>query len=57
MVARLYLRTPRSRIVHMAQLVQRKRHELLTAIEKGLVPPDNSPLSKRREIDVSLSSI
>ena len=59
MVARPYLRTPRHKIIETARLVQRKRHELLTAISKGLIPPDSSPnLRKKRnrygtELDVS----
>ena len=59
MIARPYLRTPRSKIIHAAALVQRKRHELLTAISKGLVPTDSSPTSRKKrgryakEIDVS----
>lgn len=59
MVARPYLRTPRSKIIHAAALVQRKRHEFLTAISKGLVPTDTSPTSRKKrgryakELDVS----
>lgn len=59
MVARPYLRTPRTKIVQTAHLVQRKRHEFVTAIAKGLVPPDTSPASRKKrrifsvEIDVS----
>ena len=59
MIARPYLRTPRTKIVQTAHLVQRKRHELVTAIAKGLVPPDSSPASRKKrkkfnvEVDVS----
>jgi len=56
MVARPYLRTPRTKIVQTAHLVQRKRHELVAAIAKGLVPPDTSPAAKKKKnfrIDVS----
>ncbi|ELU11727.1 hypothetical protein CAPTEDRAFT_112704 [Capitella teleta] len=61
MIARPYLRTPRSKIIMTAHLVQRKRHEFVTAIAKGLVPPDTSPsLKKKRkkysvELDVSVN--
>ena len=61
MIARPYLRTPRAKIIHTAQLVQRKRYEFVTAIAKGLVPPDTSPTlrkKKRRyslELDVSIT--
>ena len=58
MVARPYLRTPRTKIVQTAHLVQRKRHELVAAITKGLVPPDTSPAAKKKKnfrIDVRLS--
>lgn len=48
MVARPYLRTPRTKIVQTAHLVQRKRHEFVTAIAKGLVPPDTSPASRKK---------
>lgn len=59
MVARPFLRTPRNKIVQTAILVQRKRHEFVSAIGKGLVPPDTSPERERRKtfnykmIDVS----
>ena len=59
MVARPYLRTPRTRIILTAHTVQRKRHEFVAAIAKGLIPPDTSPsLRKKRkqftvELDVS----
>ena len=59
MVARPYLRTPRTKIVQTAHLVQRKRHELVAAIAKGLVPPDTSPATKRKKnfhIDVRTTS-
>lgn len=63
MIARPYLRTPRSKIIQTAHLVQRKRHEFVVAIAKGLVPPDSSPNMKRRrrkysvELDVCFSLI
>ncbi|XP_071791878.1 uncharacterized protein [Asterias amurensis] len=48
MVARHYLRTPRHKIVQAAQLVLRKRHEFLSAVSKGLLPPDTPPRPPRR---------
>ncbi|WAR10894.1 AKIB1-like protein [Mya arenaria] len=49
MVNRLYLRTPRKKIIEQAQLCHRKRQEFLTAISKGLVPPETPPgLRKKR---------
>ena len=38
MVARPYLRTPRSVIVQTTALARRKRHEFARAVAKGLVP-------------------
>ncbi|XP_074650800.1 ankyrin repeat and IBR domain-containing protein 1-like isoform X2 [Tubulanus polymorphus] len=48
MVARPYLRTPRGRIIQQSHLVQRKRHEFVTAINKGLIPPDSSPNFRKK---------
>ena len=62
MVARPYLRTPRSKIIATAALVHRKRHELLSAISKGLVPTDSSPTSRKKkgrytkQLDVSTAT-
>lgn len=47
MVNRLYLRTPRRRIVEQARAVQRKRLEFVTAISKGLVPPETPPSARK----------
>lgn len=47
MVARPYLRTPRSRIISAAQLTHRKREDFLLALSRGLIPPDDSPRAKR----------
>ena len=47
MVNRLYLRTPRRRIVEQARAVQRKRLEFITAISKGLVPPETPPATRK----------
>ncbi|XP_070570683.1 ankyrin repeat and IBR domain-containing protein 1-like isoform X2 [Ptychodera flava] len=49
MVARPYLRTPRYKIIQAAQLVQRKRHEFLSAVSKGLIPPEETPPLLRRK--------
>ncbi|XP_045177754.2 ankyrin repeat and IBR domain-containing protein 1-like [Mercenaria mercenaria] len=49
MVNRLYLRTPRKKIIEQSQICHRKRLEFLTAISKGLVPPETPPgLRKKR---------
>ncbi|XP_064646454.1 ankyrin repeat and IBR domain-containing protein 1-like isoform X2 [Lineus longissimus] len=57
MIARPYLRTPRGRIIQTSNLVQRKRHEFVTAISKGLIPPDTSPnfrKKRRKDLDEDL---
>ncbi|XP_022102326.1 ankyrin repeat and IBR domain-containing protein 1-like isoform X2 [Acanthaster planci] len=56
MVARHYLRTPRHKIVQAAQLVLRKRHEFLSAVSKGLLPPDTPPRLPRRPSNLHQSS-
>jgi ankyrin repeat/IBR domain-containing protein 1 len=48
MVSRPYLRTPRAKIIQAAYNLLRKRHEFLSAISKGLVPPDTSPSLKKK---------
>ena len=49
MVNRLYLRTPRKKIIEQSQICHRKRAEFITAISKGLVPPETPPgLRKKR---------
>ena len=47
MVARPYLRTPRSAIVDMTLKVRRKRHEFIRAVSKGLIPPETPPALRR----------
>ncbi|XP_025093474.1 uncharacterized protein LOC112563582 isoform X2 [Pomacea canaliculata] len=47
MVNRLYLRTPRARIIEQARNVQRRRLEFTGAIAKGLVPPETPPSMKK----------
>ncbi|KAK3082836.1 hypothetical protein FSP39_006705 [Pinctada imbricata] len=55
MVNRLYLRTPRKKIIEQAHIVQRKRHEFILAISKGLVPPETPPgLRKHRRRKYSM---
>ena len=48
MVARPYLRTRRSVIIDMTQRTRRKRHELLRAVSRGLVPPADTPPTMRK---------
>lgn len=51
MVARNYLRTPRTKIIQAAHLTKRKRYEFLSAVSKGFLPPDvssDSPQRRRR---------
>nr|CAD7400336.1 unnamed protein product [Timema cristinae] len=40
MVARPYLRTPRSVVIQTTALARRKRHEFVRAVSKGLIPPE-----------------
>ncbi|XP_054276599.1 uncharacterized protein LOC128995607 [Macrosteles quadrilineatus] len=47
MVARPYLRTPRSVIVQTTALARRKRHEFARAVSKGLVPPETPPTLRK----------
>lgn len=48
-VNRLYLRTPRKKIIEQAHIVQRKRHEFIAAVAKGLVPPETPPAMRKRK--------
>ncbi|KAH3754090.1 hypothetical protein DPMN_188750 [Dreissena polymorpha] len=59
MVNRLYLRTPRKKIIEQAQLCHRKRHDFLTAISKGLVPPETPPglRKKRRRYSMDVDDV
>lgn len=60
MVNRLYLRTPRKKIIEQAHIVQRKRIEFITAISKGLVPPETPPSlrkKKRRKYSIDLEDV
>ena len=54
MVARPYLRTPRHKIIHTSHLVQRKRHEFVSAIAKGLIPADSPPNLKTNKKKISI---
>ncbi|XP_071823282.1 ankyrin repeat and IBR domain-containing protein 1-like isoform X2 [Apostichopus japonicus] len=47
MVARQFLRTPRSKVVHAMHLTTRKRNEFLSAVSKGFLPPDTPQNSQR----------
>lgn len=57
MIARPYLRTPKTVIVQTTALARRKRHEFVRAIAQGLIPPETPPAQrrtrKRRYLDVS----
>ncbi|KAL3854879.1 hypothetical protein ACJMK2_014115 [Sinanodonta woodiana] len=57
MVNRLYLRTPRKKIIEQSQITQRKRQEFISAISKGLVPPETPPaLRKHRRHKYSMET-
>ncbi|XP_071941744.1 ankyrin repeat and IBR domain-containing protein 1-like [Antedon mediterranea] len=53
MVARLFLCTPRPKVIMTTVIVQRKRGEFLSAVSKGFLPPDSSPRTQpvRRDSD------
>lgn len=56
MIARSYLRTPKSMIVQTTALARRKRHEFVRAVAQGLIPPETPPHQrkrKRKHLDVS----
>lgn len=56
MIARPYLRTPKTVIVQTTALARRKRHEFVRAVAQGLIPPETPPLQRkkrRRYLDVS----
>lgn len=46
-VARTYLQTPQSKIIQMTSHVKRKRLDLLTAVHKGLIPPETPPSMRK----------
>lgn len=43
LVARPYLRSSRSRIIHTTYLVRQKRHSFTLCISRGLMPPETPP--------------
>nr|CAD7260701.1 unnamed protein product [Timema shepardi] len=47
MVARPYLRTPRSVVIQTTALARRKRHEFVRAVSKGLIPPETPPTLRK----------
>lgn len=47
MIARPYLRTPKTVIVQTTALTRRKRHEFVRAVAKGLVPPETPPALRK----------
>ncbi|KAK5648628.1 hypothetical protein RI129_003520 [Pyrocoelia pectoralis] len=55
MIARPYLRTPKSVIIQTSALARRKRHEFVRAVAQGLIPPETPPVQrkqrKRRYVD------
>lgn len=56
MIARPYLRTPKSVIVQTTALARRKRHEFVRAVAQGLIPAETPPMQRkkrRRYLDVS----
>lgn len=58
MIARPYLRTPKTVIIQTTSLARRKRHEFVRAVAQGLIPPETPPLQrksrKRRYLDVNI---
>ncbi|XP_060599500.1 ankyrin repeat and IBR domain-containing protein 1-like [Ruditapes philippinarum] len=56
MVNRLYLRTPRKKIIDQSQICHRKRLEFLTAISKGLVPPETPPGMRKKRRKYSMDT-
>ncbi|XP_025831611.1 ankyrin repeat and IBR domain-containing protein 1-like isoform X3 [Agrilus planipennis] len=47
MIARPYLRTPKSVIIQTTALARRKRHEFVRAVAQGLVPPETPPSQRK----------
>lgn len=56
MVNRLYLRTPRKKIIEQSQICHRKRSEFITAIIKGLVPPETPPGLRKKKRKYSMET-
>ncbi|CAG9813540.1 unnamed protein product [Phaedon cochleariae] len=49
MIARPYLRTPKTVIVQTSALARRKRHEFVRAVAQGLIPPETPPMQRKRK--------
>ncbi|XP_056638664.1 ankyrin repeat and IBR domain-containing protein 1-like isoform X1 [Diorhabda sublineata] len=49
MIARPYLRTPKSVIIQTSALARRKRHEFVRAVEQGLIPPETPPMLRKKK--------
>ncbi|XP_044747423.1 ankyrin repeat and IBR domain-containing protein 1-like [Coccinella septempunctata] len=49
MIARSYLRTPKTMIVQTTALARRKRHEFVRAVAQGLIPPETPPHQRKRK--------
>ncbi|KAF5282513.1 hypothetical protein FQA39_LY04920 [Lamprigera yunnana] len=47
MIARPYLRTPKSAIMQTSALARRKRHEFVRAVAQGLIPPETPPIQRK----------
>ncbi|GFT96564.1 ankyrin repeat and IBR domain-containing protein 1 [Nephila pilipes] len=47
-IARTYIQTPQSKIMQMVSNVKRKRLDLLSAVHKGLIPPETPPSMRKR---------
>ena len=59
MIARPYLKTPRARVIQATRKLARKRKEFLSAIKRGLIPPDDeaTPENYLRYVDVPFSKL
>ncbi|KAF5274146.1 hypothetical protein FQR65_LT04544 [Abscondita terminalis] len=49
MIARPYLRTPKSVIMQTSALARRKRHEFVRAVAQGLIPPETPPTQRKQQ--------
>ncbi|KAB0801262.1 hypothetical protein PPYR_02047 [Photinus pyralis] len=48
MIARPYLRTPKSVIIQTSNLARRKRHEFVRAVAQGLIPAETPPVQRKQ---------
>ncbi|XP_066998592.2 uncharacterized protein [Anabrus simplex] len=55
LVARPYLRTPRSVIIQTTALARRKRHEFVRAVSKGLIPPETPPTLRKEQMSHAIA--